>query len=340
MNRLFILKLSIIIMSTQLSSTDNVIAQGQKGKMYFSSQPFASNHDAGKSGFTSADFIYGRIETDNAALKDAFNMATIKTQPYYLAATYRITRSDGMQKYLQQPHYIKMENSAENNSTLNFDILPAADKAKTTICVLEDFTAGQRAGFFTPFLNNSDYYWKNGEYKVEVSLYLKSYNAWGSLEDIEKWPDITGMFTFQFDEKDVMTQMKNSEVADASVRENSLRMDKLPDYFSHPAKITDPDLAPGKIMSILKRDLPSVQIIKLVIPPFDGMLKDVAKNELGVILYRYVRPYVRVIYKEDGKCYLGSVSLREDYLGGGKYGPLKYNKFWGTEGLLDCSLVK
>lgn len=340
MNRSSIIKLLFIMISSNLSSQENALAQGQKGKMYFSDQPFISNAAGGKSEFTSGNFIYGRIETGGQPLKDAFNMATIKTDYYYLQATYRITRSDGREKYLQQPHFIRMENKVEDGTSLNFDILPSAEKAKTTICLVEDFSTGQGAGFFTPFLDNSDYYWKNGGYKVEVSVYLKSYNAWGSLEDTEKWPDITGEFTFQFDEKDVAAQMKNSDVADASVKENNLRMDKLPDYFSNPAKITDPQLTSAKVMAILKRDLASVTIIKAVIPPFDGMLKDVVKNELGVILYRYVRPYVRVIYKENGKCYLGSVSLKEDYLGGGKYGPLKYNKFWGTEGLLDCGLVK
>lgn len=233
-----------------------------------------------------------------------------------------------------------MQNGTENGTTLNFDILPSAAKASTVISLLDDFSTGQKPGFFDPFFDNSDYYWKNGDYRVDISIYLKSYNAWGSLEDTEKWPDITGTFTFHFNEKDVAPQMKNAQAAHASVVENSMRMDALPAYFSTPAKISDPELTPAKVMAILKRDLPSVNIIKMVIPPFDGPLKDIAKNDLGIILFRYVRPYVRVIYKENGKCYLGSVSLKEDYMGGGKYGPLKYHKFWGSEGLLDCSLVK
>ncbi|HEX6193034.1 MAG TPA: hypothetical protein VFZ42_11755 [Chitinophagaceae bacterium] len=340
MDRSFIIKLFLLMMTTNLASSDDVLAQGQKGKMYFSTQPFSNGHDANKNDFTSRDFIYGRIET-NQPLKDAFNMSSIKTEYNYLQATYRIIRvEDNREKYMQQSLYIRIDNGVENNTAFNFDILPAADKAKTTISLLEDFSTGQCAGIFTPFLSNNDYFWKNGEYKVAVSIYLKSYNAYGTLDDTEKWPDITGEFTFHFDMNDVAAQIKNSQAADASVKENSLRMDKLPDYFSSPAKISDPELTSARIMAILKRDLSSVNITKVVIPPFDGTLKDIAKNEFGVILYRYVRPYVRVIYKENGKCYLGSVSLKEDYAGGGKYGPLKLNKFWGTEGLLDCSLVK
>lgn len=332
--------LFITIMSTNLSPQDSLAQTSQKGKMYFSNRPFSNDHTNAMNEFKSSDFIYGRIESDKGSLKDAFGMSSLKTDHLYLAATYHIVRDDGREKFANRESYIKLINGAENGTTLNFDVLPSAEEAATYISILDDFSTGQRAGFFDPFLNNSDYYWRTGDYKVDISVYLKSYNAWGQLDEIEKWPDITGSFIFHFNEKDVAAHMKNIEKASETVIENSLRMDRMPEYFSKPAKISDPELSNAKIMAILKRDLPSVNIIKAVIPPFEGVLKDVVKNELGVILYRYVRPYVRVIYKENGKCYLGSVSLKEDYLGGGKYGPLKFNKFWGSEGLLDCSLVK
>ncbi len=67
------LKIIIIIMSTSFS-TEEAVAQNQKGKMYFSTQPFNNGHEGNKNSFTSADFIYGRIETDKQPLKDAFNM--------------------------------------------------------------------------------------------------------------------------------------------------------------------------------------------------------------------------------------------------------------------------
>lgn len=320
-------------------SPEEALAQGQKGKMYFSTQPFANGHENNKNSFTSAEFIYGRIEADKP-LKEAFNMASLKTQPLYLLATYKITRDDGREKFMQGNIFLRVNDGAENKNVFNFDITPGADQAKTTVSVVDDFNTGFKAGFFLPYADNSDYYWKNGDYKVELSIYLKSYDAWGRLDDTEKWPDITGTFTLKFDEKDIAAQIKNSEDGRVAMNTERMKMDELPDYFHKPAKIDDPGLAPAKVMAILKRDLPSVNIVKAVIPPFDGVLKDIAKNELGVILYRYVRPYVRVIYKENGKCYLGSVSLKEDYVGGGKYGPLKYNKFWGEEGLLDCSKIK
>lgn len=334
-----IVKICIIVMSTNLSA-DSALAQGQKGKMYFSLQPFTNAHDGSKNSFSSTDFIYGRIETDNQPLKDAFNMATIKTQPLYLQATYRITRSDRVEKYMQGKVFLRCDNGAENTTSFNFDITPKADQAKANISLVEEFNTGFKPGIFLPYADNSDYYWKKGDYKVELFIYLKSFDAWGKLDDTEKWPDITGEFTLHFDEKDVAAQLKNSEDGRLALNENRIRLDKLPDYFQKPAKISDPALSAAKIMAILKRDLPAVNFQKVVIPPFDGMLKDIAKNDLGLILYRYVRPYVRVIYNDNGKCYLGSVTLKEDYLGGGKYGPLKFNKFWGEEGILDCAQVK
>ncbi|MBO9636292.1 MAG: hypothetical protein J7578_24530, partial [Chitinophagaceae bacterium] len=127
-----IIKTLLFIMSTGLSSIESVVAQNQKGKMYFSNKPFGNGHEGSRSEFSSADFIYGRIETDQLPLKQAFNMATIKTQPLYLQATYRITRDDGKEKYMQGSIFLRMDDGAENKTSYNFDIMPVADQLSTT----------------------------------------------------------------------------------------------------------------------------------------------------------------------------------------------------------------
>lgn len=304
-------------------------------KMYFSDKPFSNNNQGGKSSFKSSEFIYGRIELDKP-IKDAFKLDT-KNNPLYVQVFYQIKHKDKT-IYLQIPHYIKLDNGAEGNTSLNFDILPGASDARTIMSIVEDFNTGTVAGFMYPL--DRYFFTENDVYNVRVSIYLKSYDGWGTLEDDAKWPAVYGDFKFEFDSKDVAAINKNNEQARASIIENGLRLDKLPDYFTHPAKISDANLSSANILAILKRDLPSINFVKAVIPPFSGQLKDIAKNDLGVILYRYVRPYIRVIYKENGKCYLGSITLKEDYLGGGRYGSLKYHKFWGQEGILECSLVK
>jgi hypothetical protein len=306
------------------------------GKMYFSDKPFTNSNAGSKTSFKSNEFIYGRIELDKS-MKDAFNMSALKSKPTYVSVFYQISRN-GQNEYLQVPTYIKVDNGDENKTALNFDILPSAADAKTIMSIVDDFDAGVVAGCLYPL--NKYFFRENASYKVRISIYAKTYDGWGTLEDDSKWPAVYGEFNFQFDSKDVAAITQNNDAARVSVIENGLRLDKMPDYFSKPAKISDPALTEAKILAILKRDLPSVNVVRAVIPPFDGQLKDIAKNDLGLILFRYVRPYIRVIYKDKGKCYLGSITLKEDYIGGGRYGALKFNKFWGEEGLLECSWVK
>ena len=304
-------------------------------KMYFSDKPFTNGNQGNKNTFRSSEFIYGRIELGKS-LKEAFKLENIKADPMYVQVFYIIKHKDQTQ-YLQLQHYLKLSNGMDA-TTLNFDILPSAVDAKTHFSIVEDFESGQTAGFLYPFDRN--FFRENDTYNIRIAVYMKTYDGWGSLEQDEKWPAVYGEFDLQFDSKDVAAITKNNEAARASLLERGLRLDKLPDYFSKPAKIADASLSSSNILAILKRDLPSVNVVKAVIPPFDGPLKDIAKNDLGLILFRYVRPYIRIIYKKDGKCYLGSITLKEDYIDGGRYGALKFNKFWGEEGLLDCSLVK
>lgn len=303
-------------------------------KMYFSDKPFTNGSQGSKNVFKSSEFIYGRIELGKS-LKEAFKLDNIKADPMYVQVFYIITYK-GETRYLQMPHYLKLNGT--DASSLNFDILPGAGDAQTHYSIVEDFESGQAAGFLYPFDKN--FFRENDTYKVRIAVYMKTYDGWGSVEQDEKWPAVYGEFDLQFDSKDIAAINKNNEMARASLIEKGLRLDKLPDYFSRPAKVSDPALSSANIMSILRRDLPSVNVVKAVIPPFDGQLKDIAKNDLGLILFRYVRPYIRIIYKKDGKCYLGSITLKEDYIGGGRYGALKFNKFWGEEAVLDCALVK
>lgn len=50
------------------------------------------------------------------------------------------------------------------------------------------------------------------------------------------------------------------------------------------------------------------------------------------------------MYKVDGKCYVGNVTLRETYSGGGTYGPLEvgFTSASGSGGdkAIDCAKVK
>jgi hypothetical protein len=72
-----------------------------------------------------------------------------------------------------------------------------------------------------------------------------------------------------------------------------------------------------------------------------GTTWSVAKDDYGLPKYRYFYPGVYVAYKIDGKCYIGKVTLRQDYTGGGTFGPLHVGfTSGGDDKGIDCAKVK
>ena len=70
----------------------------------------------------------------------------------------------------------------------------------------------------------------------------------------------------------------------------------------------------------------------------------IQKNDLGIPTYQLLAENVYTIYKREGKCFLGDVSIAKDYLGGGKYGkPYVRNVNVSTSGYgtgIDCGAIK
>jgi hypothetical protein len=127
------------------------------------------------------------------------------------------------------------------------------------------------------------------------------------------------------------------------VMTNALKLDKMPDWFYKAGKASDPKVSNAALAAIFKRDIPAKAVTKIVIGEYTGPLWMVEKDGYGLIQRRSLVPYVNVVYKMDGKCHVGTVSLYEPYEGNGKYGALMVGNqssdnrqdYW-----LDCSLVK
>lgn len=313
-------------------------------KMYFSDKPFSTNHDGGKTSFKSSDFIYGRIELDNQTLLEAFKLSSIKTKYYYLrfwVCSYKNGEQQGSKnswEYL----LIKNEDDVKKNY-LNFDILPNPNTPTSALCGTEDFTSNIAGGPLYFIVNQSSFP-EDGEYSIQVRLFLESYDGWGKMQDPEKWPEVKDEFKFNFNSGDIQTLKKNGEAGDELIRKNTFRLSKLPDYFSKPNTLGDPMLTNANISAVLKRDLPSgnMTLIKFVAGNYTGPLWQVEKNDLGLILRRYVTPDIKIAYKFEDDCYVGYARLWQEYVGGGKYGPLivgsRSCNSCGDK--IDCSLIK
>jgi hypothetical protein len=147
-------------------------------------------------------------------------------------------------------------------------------------------------------------------------------DGWGRELDSDKWPALEDRFEFDFHEEDIARVQKDFKDITEIIKENAFRYDKLPAEFSNSAVITDPKASNARILAIIKRDLPYRTILKIAIEK-TGTTWSIAKDEFNLPKYRYFYPTVWVAYKLDGKCYIGTVTLRETYTGGGTYGQLE-----------------
>ena len=312
-------------------------------RIFFSDKPFGQNSDGNGSSFSSAQFIYGRLELNGKTIKDAFNVGSIKTQYPYLR--FRVGSFKG-EKQLGSCNgwtYLLLKDDQLNQTALNFDIIPDPGVATSPLCGTEDFSSALAAGPLYHILNQEAFP-ADGEYTIRVQLYLPARNGWGNLEDDEKWPVAEGSFNLRFAVSDVARLKTAGEKADERVKSITFKLNKMPEWFYNSTTVSDPKLTNTNISSILKRDLSGrgMELIKFNVAKYSGNLWMIEKNDLGIILRRYVNPNINIAYRYNGQCYLGTARLWEEYKGGGQYASLMVGSSTCNScgQLIECGAVK
>jgi hypothetical protein len=309
------------------------------GKIFFSNQPMLTSSAGSKNVFSSSEYIYARLELNGSTIKEAFRMKDGQKGYPYIQYRVTITNSNGYEMGNSGRDYILLKDDTKNGSVLSFDVMPEPARATTVVSILEDFSAGYG---FSPFPDRIfQEKLKEGKYTVKVKLYLETQDEWGSWEDQEKWPTITEEFEFNFRSADAARIISDRKEVTEVIIANAFRLDKMPPVFSNPGKLTDPGATTAKVSAILKRDLPGRAIIKFVAEQYNGAYWSIAKDDYGLPQYRYFNPHIWMAYKMDGKCYVGYVTLRQVYSGGGTYGPLQvaWTSTKDDRGI-DCAKVK
>jgi hypothetical protein len=290
------------------------------GKISFANQPL-NGGGSGKTSFTSAEHIYGKMELSAATIKEAFKLKESEGKIPFLKYRVNILRNGEIIHYGNSRDFILLQEEAKNSKTLYFDVLPLAAKASTLFSMTDDFSAGLGMNPLVGLIRSGRL--PTGDYKIRITIYNETFNAYGSVHDEDKWPALAGEFDLKFSEDDVESMFANDDKVTETIVAGAFRYDKLPPVFSSPGKLTDPAATQAKIAAILKRDLPKRQILKWVAESYNGTYWHIAKDDFGLPKYKYFNPHIWMAYKIDGKCYVGNVTLRQVYSGGGTYGPLQ-----------------
>ncbi len=317
-------------------TTENAV----NGKILFSGTPFSESSSPNKTNFTSSDYIYGRLEISGSTIKEAFKLREIKGHYFFVCEVEVLKDGKPVGYHVSRNNYMLVPNENLDKSWFNFDILPDPTQPSSLYSMTDDFTAGYG---YTPMYNmvTPDYLPSGGNYHINVKLFSRTIDAYDREEDQEKWPFIQDGFDFTLRETDIATLRKNGKTSWLLMAENAFRLDKMPTVFSNPGKLTDPNATTAKVAAILKRDLPRRTIIKFVAEQYSGVLWHIAKDDYGLPTYKYFNPHIWMAYKSDGKCFVGYVTLRQVYSGGGTYGPLQVA--WTStkeDRVIDCVKVK
>ena len=340
---LFIFSALFLSLMLQAKKVRKVDMPPVEGRIYFSNTPFTgTSANTNKTSFTSAEYIYARLEIPTGTLKEVFKIKDDGKGYPFLKCKLTISQNGEVIHYGSSRDNILVKEEFLNSNILNFDILPEPSKAGTLYSMLEDFSAGYGFNPISSLIVSGR--WPDGDYRVKVTIYTETYNAYGSLQDEEKWPKVDGEFDLKFKEDDAGKIIANSKLITETSVENAFRYDKLPAVFSKPGKLTDPNATSAKILAILKRDLPERQILKWVAESYSGPYWHIAHDDYGLPKYKYFNPHIWMAYKINGKCYVGNITLRQVYSGGGTYGPLRvgFTSASGSGGDkgIDCVKVK
>ena len=317
---------------------------------YFSDKPFGNSHEGAKTNFKSSDFIYGRLELKNQTIENAFKVNPIGKNYYLIYAFAVVNGSEG--RYAQTTHNCVMLKPDDlKKSSFNFDLLPDQAHATTVIGMNYDygFNATHISGGPMYQIIDQNKFPDNGDYIIQLQFYFRPVDGWGNgLPNSSDWPGVEGAFHFSFNTSDVATIQKNATTVHEGIKISAFALHALPDYWPKISrKLTDPSLSLAALEAMIKKALSAEEkvLVKYAVANnSDGGGWIVQKNDLGVPTYQLLNENVYTIYKSEGKCFVGDVSIAKDYLGGGKYGkPYVRNVNVATSGYgtaIDCSAIK
>ncbi len=196
-----------------------------KGKIYFSDKPFTTSNTGSKKTFTSADYIYGRMELDEETIDKAFKVSEIQgTNPdgYLLYRVYIYYKGEE-EGFNSSGNFCLVRTKEKNTKVFNFDVLAEPSKLTTIMGGTTRFDYSTLCATPLYGLMRPEKFEENGEYKIVVKMYAETLDAWGNMEPVEKWPVLQEEFTFNFDTKDVQRIIKNRDAVEEKIKASGFR---------------------------------------------------------------------------------------------------------------------
>jgi hypothetical protein len=297
--RNYFLFLVAIVLTAGINTTTS---QNATAKLVFSK----TIDGAAETSFSSADYIYARIEFTGGTVNDFFAWAPVTDKYAYFDLRTSFWIWYGKEYRQCHPFQTLMLRTAERNkSVLHFDVLPEPSRA-TSVIVFNAANTGTQTNSTFAISVGKDNFPKEGLYKIKYTVSGVTQDEWKK----DKTIDITGEFDFDFHNSDIAKMLKERDEAVKLIRSTAFKLNKMPEIFSAQIVANDPKLTRAKIAAILKRDKPNTNICKFAIGKHRAVW-EIMKNDLGIPRYRYFVGDIYFISKAENVCKVESVYLRE-----------------------------
>lgn len=290
-----------------------------EAQIIFSATPFSSAHFIASSKFSSsAGAIYARLSTGNRTLKEALQISgelfRLSVDIYVYAEG-----SDELKSWRQQST-LYLSADQVNQRVLDFDIKPSVDR------ITGYYSSKDKYSFYVspfPQIHNQQFFPTSGTYKIAIRLGSEVKNDWGEFSGNRV--EVMGWFEYIFQVKDARNVFEEGQQVLKKLQEG---MRKLPSLVTPIWKqVSSPSIVTGysqaRYEQLYTNYYKDVKIIKTVLAAPGGVSWKIVSNDNLIPTYKYCTQTVYFFVKDsEGNCYYHPCELRQDYAGGGRYGPV------------------
>jgi hypothetical protein len=304
----------------------------------FSSTPFKGGAGTPATQFssTAASHIYARLEAKGTSIKEALQISgeVLKlTVDFYVYPD----NSDELKSWKgQSTLYVTEEQIAK--SVLDFDIRPSANS------ITPYYNPKDRYSYYLssfPNIHNNQFFPSSGKYMIGVRVVSDVNNEWGAFTG--KKLEIMGGFEYSVNVKEAKAVYEEGQVVMQTLQ-NGMR--KLPKPMPKEWKMSSaaPVVAgytAAKYNQLYMNYYKGVKIVKTVLAPAAGTPWKIVSNDNIIPTYKYCTQTVYFFVKDaEGNCYYHPCDLRQDYAGGGTYGPVHLAVFDEERVYVKCEEMK
>lgn len=225
-----------------------------------------------------------------------------------------------------------------NKNFLNFDVRPALNN------ITPYYDSRDRYAFYIPYfslMHSEEFFRKSGIYQVGLRVVSDVTDEWGKVTG--KKLEAMGSFEYAMNISDAKAVFNEGQAVLKKLQ-NGMRV--LPKPMPNEWKMVSAAcIMPGyniaKYSQLYQGFYKNVKIIKTVLKPVAGATWKIVSNDNIIPTYKYCTQTVYFFVKDaDGNCYYHPCDLRQDYSGGGTYGPIHLAVFDEERVYVKCDEMK